>query len=285
MFVPRSLLSPHDKVFELPADRRALRQPEDEPAAHLLTYHEQVQVLADLAVVALSGLLQPPQVLVELSLRWPRRRVQPLQLRPVLISAPVRCGQAQELNRSDPARVLNMRPSAEVREGSHRVDGDSFVLRQQVDRLYLVRLVREHLQRPLPRDLLADERLPGLDKPPHALLDLREVLGCERAWELEVVVEAVLYRRTVRELRVWEHLQHRRGHDMRRRVPHRVQWREHLHVAAVVHLVLDAGAYLRAHGTPPKSKKPLARLRDERLSSVVPPEFTEDVGLLPRYGP
>src|SRR5439155_21720561 len=58
---------------------------------------------------------------------------------------------------------------------------------------------------------------------PHALLDAREILVGERSREIEVVVEAVRDGRTEPELRVGKELQDRTGHDVRGRVPERVE--------------------------------------------------------------
>ena len=55
----------------------------------------------------------------------------------------------------------------------------------------------------------------------HLRLDLLEVGGRERSWQVEVVVEAVLDGGTDAELRVGEELEHGRGHHVRRAVPHR----------------------------------------------------------------
>ncbi len=54
----------------------------------------------------------------------------------------------------------------------------------------------------------------------HLGLDLLEVGGRQRPRQVEVVVEAVLDRRTDAELRVREELQDGRGHHVRRAVPH-----------------------------------------------------------------
>jgi hypothetical protein len=63
--------------------------------------------------------------------------------------------------------------------------GDAF------DDLHLVGLVAEQLQRPVAVDLLAFEALVLLDDALHLPLDPLEVLGRERALDVEVVIEAV----------------------------------------------------------------------------------------------
>ena len=83
------------------------------------------------------------------------RAVDPRQLRVVLVAAPVRAGEAGQLERLDRLRVLQVRPAAEVGEVALRVEGDVAV--GGVDELDLVRLVLglETASRLLARDLLA----------------------------------------------------------------------------------------------------------------------------------
>ena len=63
----------------------------------------------------------------------------------------------------------------------------------------------------------------GGDGRAHPLLDRGQVLGDERARQVEVVVEAVLDRRADAQLRAGEQVEHRLGHDVRGRVAHRVE--------------------------------------------------------------
>src|SRR5262249_1602052 len=57
----------------------------------------------------------------------------------------------------------------------------------------------------------------------HSLFDLGQILGRKRAFELHVVIEAVLDRRTYPELNRGKHLLNRGGHDMRRGMPQTVK--------------------------------------------------------------
>ena len=63
----------------------------------------------------------------------------------------------------------------------------------------------------------------GGDRRAHPLLDRGEVVGDERARQVEVVVEAVLDRGADAELRAREEVEHGLGHDVRRGVAHRVE--------------------------------------------------------------
>ena len=99
--------------------------PEDHPARvpercrrRLGVEAEQVEVSAELAVIALLRLGPPPQVLIELFLGRPDRAVDPLEHRPLLVAAPVGAGHAEQLERADLARARDMRALAQVDEGA-----------------------------------------------------------------------------------------------------------------------------------------------------------------------
>src|SRR5206468_12084193 len=85
---------------------------------------EQVELDAEPAVVALPGLLAPPQEVVELLLRLPHGSVDPLEHRPLLVSTPVRGGDRQELERADLPGRCDMRASAQVAERPMLVEAD-----------------------------------------------------------------------------------------------------------------------------------------------------------------
>ncbi len=99
---------------------------------------EEVELLAEPAVVAGARLLEPLEVRVEVGLRVEGRPVDPRQLRVLLVTAPVGAGETGELDRLDRRRALEMRPAAEVGEVALRVERD--VALGRVDELDLVRL-------------------------------------------------------------------------------------------------------------------------------------------------
>jgi hypothetical protein len=78
----------------------------------------------------------PLEVCVEVGLREESGAVDPGQLRVVLVAAPVRAGEARELDRLDRLRVLQVRSATEVGEVALRVEGD--VPLGRVDELDLV---------------------------------------------------------------------------------------------------------------------------------------------------
>src|SRR4029453_13226769 len=71
------------------------------------------------------------------------RAVDPRQLLVVLVPAPVRAGQARELDRLDRLRVLQVRTAAEVGELALRVERDRAVRRLDELDLVLLALVLE----------------------------------------------------------------------------------------------------------------------------------------------
>src|SRR5262245_65132963 len=88
--VARSLVPLPRVVLHDPPDRPTLRMEDREAGADLVGEREQVEFGAELAVVALLGLLETMQVVVERRLRLPRGAVDPLEHRALLVAPPVR---------------------------------------------------------------------------------------------------------------------------------------------------------------------------------------------------
>ena len=103
-----------DVVLHLPLDDAALGVEDREAGADLVGEAEQVQLGAELAVVAALGLVQPVQVGLEGVLALPRGAVDPLQLRVLLAAAPVGGGAAGQLERRDGAGGRQVRAAAQV---------------------------------------------------------------------------------------------------------------------------------------------------------------------------
>ena len=83
------------------ADDAALGMEEDQAGPGEFLDAEQVELLAELAVVALLGLFQPLQVLVQFLLGEEGGAVDALQLLVVLVALPVGAGDGQQLERLD----------------------------------------------------------------------------------------------------------------------------------------------------------------------------------------
>ncbi len=209
--VARFLVSTPRVVLHDPADGAALRVEHREAGPDLVGEGEQVELGAELAVVALLGLLEAAEVLVERGLRLPRGAVDALEHRTLLVAPPVRARDLGELERTEPlggrhvgaaAQVdeLGPAPLSErgVRVAVHRDDvaladlGGVFGV-DPFDDLDLVGLIGEGGDGVLAVELLAHEGLVGLDDLAHAGLDAFEVVSGEvpAVRQLEVVVEAV----------------------------------------------------------------------------------------------
>ena len=184
---------------------------------------EEIELLAELAMVAALRLLQPLEVRVEILLRVEGGAVDPRQLRVLLVAAPVRAREAGELEGLDRLRVLEVRAAAEVGELALRVERD--VALGRVDELDLVRLALdgEALARLVARDLLALPLAALGELAADLLLDPLEVGLVDRLRELEVVVEAVLDRRADGDLHARIEPPHRLGEQVRRRVAEDVE--------------------------------------------------------------
>ena len=210
---------------------------ERQAGAHLVVKEEDLQLLAQLAVIALLGLFQLQQVVLELLGVLPGRAVDALQHLVVLVAAPVGARHRHQLDgiRLELLRIGHVRPAAQVHEDIVLIDRDLRLLLERVavlveaallepvDQLELVGLVLEDLARLVGRDDLLHEVVLAGDDLAHALLDRLQVFGREVARQVEVVVEAVLDGRADGVLGLREHLHHGLRHDVRGRMAHLVQ--------------------------------------------------------------
>ena len=133
----------------------ALGVEDGQARADLLGEAEQVELGAELAVVAPLGLLQLVQVGGQRLLRLPRRPVDALELLALLVAAPVGTGDPHQLEVAQPARRGHVRAPAQVDEGvgvpvgaDHRAAGVDLVRppTHGLDDLLLEGLVGEDLE-------------------------------------------------------------------------------------------------------------------------------------------
>ncbi len=130
-------------------------------------------------MVALLGLLNLLQIIVEIFLGKKRRPINALQLRILLIAQPVRPGNIEQLERLDFSGRRQVRTAAEIGELSGAVDGNLFIgLGELLDEMALheVAVLLE-----LGQALLAWQKLARIGKVLlhqflHLLLDLLEIL-------------------------------------------------------------------------------------------------------------
>ena len=127
-------------VLDDAIQRPALRVPED-AADRLLAEMEQVELAAELAVVAALGLLEPEEVLVELLLARPGGAVDALQLGVVGIAAPIGAGHVHQLEGlAETAGRRQMRPDAQIDEIALAIEADLLAGRDFADIFGLVAL-------------------------------------------------------------------------------------------------------------------------------------------------
>ena len=212
-------------IEQLVLQNHAVRQEERE-ARGLVAHHEQVHLATDLAVVALLGLLEHAQVLVELVFGGKRRAVHAREHLVVLVGLPVGAGHAGELEGLERLGVGDVRADAHVDVLALLEEGDARVLVEVADVLDLVLLAA--LLHEL--DGLGAGQLEGreLEVLLHDLLHLgldggQVVLGELLVAQIDVVVEAVVGRRTVGEVGLRVQALDGLGHDMGRGVTDNVR--------------------------------------------------------------
>ena len=180
---------------QLVLERHAVGQEERE-AGGLVAHHEDVHLAADLAVVALLGLLEQAQVLVELVLGGEGGAVHADEHLVVLVALPVGAGDARELEGLERLGVGEVRAHAHVDVLALLVEGDARVLGQVADVLDLVLLAALlHEGDGLgPRKLEDGELEVLLHDLLHLGLDRGEVLLGDllALGQVDVVVEAVV---------------------------------------------------------------------------------------------
>ncbi len=125
------------------AHDRALGMPEDEPAAGVFLDREEIELGAELAMVALLRFLEHEQIRVELGLRRESRAVDALQHRVVLVAAPVRAGDAHQLERADLAGAVRVAAAAQIGEVADRVERDRFAFGDLARQFDFVRVAGE----------------------------------------------------------------------------------------------------------------------------------------------
>jgi hypothetical protein len=173
-------------------------------------------------VVALLGLLELPEIGVEVVLCSPGGAIDARQHRVVGIAAPVGTGHLHQLEGgADLAHARHVRAAAQVQPLALPVDLERLTRRDGVDQLDLERLTlrleigARLLARP---DLLGEGGVAG-DDLAHLGLDRREILRREGLLAVEVVVEAVLDDRADGHLRAGKESLHRLGQNVGAVVP------------------------------------------------------------------
>jgi len=124
-------------VFELFADDAALGMKENQPGAGEFLDAEQIELFAELAMVALFGLLHLLEIGVKFLGGKEGRAVNALELLVVLVAFPVGASDGEQLEGLDLGRVRDVRAAAEVDEmGAQGVLGEN-IARALLDQLTL----------------------------------------------------------------------------------------------------------------------------------------------------
>ena len=194
---------------------------EEREAGGLVAHHKEVHLAADLAVVALLGLLQHVHVLVELVLGGKGDAVDAGEHLVVLVALPVGARDAGELKGLERLGVAQVRADAHVDvvallvEGQRRVFGQVANVFDLVDFAALLHELDGVLaakREGLNRQVLLDDGL-------HFLLDGLEVfVGELHVAQIDVVVEALFSCRAIGEMRLRIQVLDCLREDVRRRV-------------------------------------------------------------------
>ncbi|MNZ98000.1 hypothetical protein D3C78_1172690 [compost metagenome] len=177
---------------------------------------EQVQALADLAVIALLRLFQAVQVILEVLLAAPAGTVDALQHLVLRVATPVGAGHLHQLEGLQLAGRGHVRPTAQVDEVTLPVEGQLLITGNRLDDLDLVLLTQpvEEGHRLIARHQRATDLMVGLGQLVHLRLDLLEILTGEGTLAVEVVIEAVVDDRADGDLGTGEQLLHGHGHQV-----------------------------------------------------------------------
>ena len=220
VLVALAALETQDELLHLVADGRPLGSQQRQAAAHHLVDQEEIEFLAQLAMVTFGRLLEHLEVRVELRLRRKGGAVDASQLLVLLAPLPVGAGNREQAEGAQFAGVRHMWPQAEVDEVTGPVEARRRLRDLLFDQLDLEWLVQALEQGDGfgPRHLLFDEGCRGLDDLVHARLDLGQRLREQAILEGEVVVEALVGGRPDADHRAGKEIEDRRRHDMRRRM-------------------------------------------------------------------
>ena len=205
-------------VFHDLADDGALGVPEDEACAGELLNAEEVELLAQDAMVAARGFFKAGEVGVEIFLGEECGAIDALELRILLVAEPVSAGEAGDLESFDAAGGWDVRAATEVDELAVAIEADLVARLRELSYevgLHEVAVALEFGEGLLARLILADKRLIAGDNFGHFGFYGREIFGCEGFFAIEVVEETGIGRGAVAELGFRKKLEDSSGHDVR----------------------------------------------------------------------
>ncbi|MPN10867.1 hypothetical protein SDC9_158164 [bioreactor metagenome] len=205
------------EVLDRLTNTRPHRVPIDQAGTGFLMQTEQIELLAELAVVAFLHILKVLQIEPELLGICPCSAVDAGKHRIGLLATPIGTCNTHQLEGIGLQLLgrLHMRSAAKVGKTALAVQGDLLVLGNRLQQFKLVGLVGKLLLSFGPADHRPDKRLALGDDGLHPLSDLLEVLVHQLPGQIEIIVKAVVNRRADRYLCRGKHLQHCFRHDMR----------------------------------------------------------------------
>ena len=208
---PQQLLA--QPVFHQVTNDAALGMPEDQPRAGFFLNAEEVEFLAELAMVAALGFFQLVQVVVKLGLRGEAGAVDALHLRVAFFAFPIGAGDAQQLERLDEFGRGDVRAQAEVNELAGGVELHHLAVREVAHQLALERLLLllVELHGLVERNQFALVGQVLVAQLGHLLFDFFQVLGREGLLAQELVEEALVGGWADAELHFGIEFQHRGG--------------------------------------------------------------------------
>ena len=217
LFVASLLMLRSPKSLQLIADDHALWQ-EKRESRTFLGQHEEIHLLADLAVVSLFRFLQFFDVGIQFFLGRECSRVNSLQHLSVGIASPVSARHAHQLERLNLTGGFHVRPRAQVRKISLCIHRDDRILRQVFNQFHFVVLISlfKELKCFLSGNLASDQRQVLLHDLFHFLLNLEEIFFAEFMLTLHIVIESVVDSWSNRKLGVRPQVLDGLRHDVRR---------------------------------------------------------------------
>ena len=155
---------------------------------------EEIELLAQLAVIALFRLFQVVQIQLLVFLLGPGRAIDTLQHLVFRVAAPVGASQLHQLEHFQLARRRYVRATAQVRELAFGIQRHFLVGGNRADQLRLVGFADtlEVLDGFVARDHLARDLLVLLGQLGHFLLDRHQIFRRERTLVGEVIVKTVV---------------------------------------------------------------------------------------------
>ncbi|CRM89689.1 hypothetical protein [Pseudomonas sp. 22 E 5] len=186
---------------------------------------EQVQALADLAVVAFLSFFDALDVGRQLLLVSPGGAVDPLQLLVLRVATPVGAGQLGQLERLEETCVRHVWATAHVDVFFVVVQAHGLLFRHVFHQAQLVVLATggEHVDHFGARRDLLDHVVIFFDQLVHALFDRSQVVRSKRPLIGDVVIEAFFNDRADHHFRGWIQLLDRVANQMRARVANDLQ--------------------------------------------------------------